>query len=69
MAFLPQSIPSIMIALALVYLFLTVPWRLVPIYGTVFIIIVAVTTRYLPFGSRSIVSSICAWESGAEAIE
>jgi len=53
MAFLPQSIPSIMIALALVYLFLTVPWRLVPIYGTVFIIIVAVTTRYLPFGSRS----------------
>ena len=53
MAFLPQSIPSIMIALALVYLFLTVPWRLIPIYGTVWIIIVAVSTRYLPFGSRS----------------
>ena len=53
MTFLPQSIPSIMIALALVYLFLTVPWRLIPIYGTVWIIIVAVSTRYLPFGSRS----------------
>lgn len=53
LAFLPQSIPSIMIALALVYLFLTVPWRLIPIYGTVWIIIVAVSTRYLAFGSRS----------------
>ncbi len=53
LAFLPQSIPSIMIALALVYLFLTVPWRLIPIYGTVWIIIVAVGTRYLPFGSRT----------------
>jgi iron(III) transport system permease protein len=53
LAFLPQSVPSIMIGLALVYLFLTVPWRLIPIYGTVFIIVLAVTTRYLPFGSRS----------------
>jgi iron(III) transport system permease protein len=53
LAFLPQSVPSIMIALALVYMFLTVPWRLVPIYGTVWIIIIAVMTRYLPFGSRT----------------
>jgi len=53
LAFLPQAIPSIMIALALVYLFLTVPWRLIPIYGSIWIIIVAVSTRYLAFGSRS----------------
>jgi iron(III) transport system permease protein len=52
LAFLPNSIPSIMIALAFVYLFLTVPWRLIPIYGTVWIIALAVTTRYLAFGSR-----------------
>jgi iron(III) transport system permease protein len=52
LAFLPNSIPSIMIALALVYLFLTVPWRLIPIYGTVWIIALAVVTRYLAFGSR-----------------
>src|SRR5207244_11031325 len=44
---------SIMIALALVYLFLTVPWRLIPIYGTVWIITLAVVTRYLAFGSRT----------------
>jgi iron(III) transport system permease protein len=52
LAFLPNTIPSIMIGLALVYLFLTVPWRLIPIYGTVWIITLAVATRYLAFGSR-----------------
>ena len=58
LAFLPNSIPSIMIALALVYLFLTVPWRLIPIYGTVWIITVAVVTRYLAFGSRTMHSAV-----------
>jgi iron(III) transport system permease protein len=53
LAFLPNSVPSIMIGLALVYLFLTVPWRLIPIYGTVWIITLAVVTRYLAFGSRT----------------
>jgi iron(III) transport system permease protein len=53
LAFLPNSVPSIMIALALVYLFLSVPWRVIPIYGTVWIIALAVTTRYLAFGSRT----------------
>jgi iron(III) transport system permease protein len=58
LAFLPNSIPSIMIALAFVFLFLTVPWRLIPIYGTVWIIGLAVLTRYLPFGSRTMHSAI-----------
>src|SRR5262245_55316081 len=53
LAFLPNTVPSIMIGLALVYLFLTVPWRLIPIYGTVWIITLAVVTRYLAFGSRT----------------
>ena len=53
LAFLPHTVPSIMIALAFVYLFLTVPWRLIPIYGTVWIITLAVVTRYLAYGSRS----------------
>jgi iron(III) transport system permease protein len=58
LTFLPNSVPSIMIALALVYLFLTVPWRLIPIYGTVWIISLAVVTRYLAFGSRTMHSAI-----------
>jgi iron(III) transport system permease protein len=58
LAFLPNSIPSIMIALALVFLFLTLPWRLIPLYGTIWIISLAVVTRYLPFGSRTMHSAI-----------
>jgi iron(III) transport system permease protein len=58
LAFLPNTVPSIMIALALVYLFLTVPWRVIPIYGTVWIITIAVVTRYLAFGSRTMHSAI-----------
>jgi len=58
LAFLPNSIPSIMIALAFVFLFLTVPWRLIPIYGTVWIISLAVVTRYLAFGSRTMHSAV-----------
>jgi iron(III) transport system permease protein len=53
LAFLPHSIPSIMIGLAFVYLFLSVPWRLIPIYGSIWIITIAVVTRYLAFGSRT----------------
>jgi iron(III) transport system permease protein len=53
MAFLPNTVPSIMIALALVYLFLSVPWRLIPIYGTVWIIAIAFVTRFMAFGSRT----------------
>jgi iron(III) transport system permease protein len=53
MAFLPHTVPSIIIALAMIYLFLTVPWRLIPIYGSIWIISLAIATRYLAFGSRT----------------
>jgi iron(III) transport system permease protein len=58
LAFLPNTIPSIMIALALVFMFLTLPWRMIPIYGTIWIISVAVVTRYLAFGSRTMHSAV-----------
>ncbi|HEX3244544.1 MAG TPA: iron ABC transporter permease, partial [Chloroflexota bacterium] len=53
MAFLPHTIPSIVIALAMIYLFLTSPWRLIPIYGTIWILSLAIATRFLAFGSRT----------------
>ena len=58
LAFLPNTIPSIMIALAFVFMFLTLPWRLIPIYGTIWIITIAVVTRYLAFGSRTMHGAI-----------
>jgi iron(III) transport system permease protein len=58
LAFLPNSLPSIIIALAFIYMFLTMPWRLIPIYGTIWIIALAMTSRYLPFGTRTMHSAV-----------
>jgi iron(III) transport system permease protein len=53
-SFLPQAIPSAVIALALMLLYLLLP---IPIYGTIWIIVLALTTRYLAFGSRTMNSA------------
>jgi len=54
-SFLPQGIPSIVIALALIFVYIRFP---VPIYGTLWIIAVAMTTRYLAFSSRATTSAL-----------
>jgi iron(III) transport system permease protein len=53
-AFLPHALPSTVIALGFIYLFLAPPWQHLPIYGTIWIIILALATRYLAFGSRTL---------------
>jgi iron(III) transport system permease protein len=53
LAFFPHAVPSTVIGLALIYVFLTPPWRLIPIYATVWIIVLAFTTRGLAFGTRN----------------
>jgi iron(III) transport system permease protein len=54
MTFLPHTMPSIVIglAIALVYLFLPIP-----IYGTVWIIVVGIATKQLAFPSRALISA------------
>ncbi|HTY66546.1 MAG TPA: iron ABC transporter permease [Alphaproteobacteria bacterium] len=52
LAFAPVAIPGVMIGVALVYVYLTLN-GIVPIYGTIWIIVVAYVTQYLPFGSRT----------------
>jgi iron(III) transport system permease protein len=49
-AFLPQALPSIVIGLAVLVLYLSFPN---PLYGTLVLIAVALTTRYLAYGSRA----------------
>ena len=49
-SFLPQGVPSIVIGLALIFVYVRFP---IPIYGTLWIIALAMTTRYLAFGSRA----------------
>lgn len=50
LAFLPNSIPGIVIGLALIFTYLTIP---VGVYGTVWIIVIACITKYLAFASRT----------------
>ncbi len=50
-AFLPQAVPGVVIGLAMLVLHLSFH---IPIYGTVLIIALGVTTKYLAFGSRTL---------------
>lgn len=49
-AFVPLAIPSTMIGLALIFVYLT--FNSVPVYGTIWILVIAYTTTYLSFGTR-----------------
>ena len=54
-SFLPQCVPSIVIGLAFIFVYVRFP---IPIYGTLWIIALAVTTRYLAYGSRATTSAL-----------
>ncbi len=52
-SFLPQAIPSVIIALALVYLYARPPLSALPIFGSIWIIILGLTASDLAFGTRT----------------
>ncbi|MEQ8710597.1 MAG: iron ABC transporter permease [Rhodospirillales bacterium] len=51
LSFLPIAIPGTLIGVGLIYVYLTI--NFIPIYGTIWIIMIAYTTNYLSFGSRA----------------
>ena len=51
LAFLPIAIPGTLIGVALIYVYLNVP--AMGVYGSVWIIMIAYITMYIPFGTRS----------------
>lgn len=55
LTFFPQATPSIIIGLSVMILYLSIPN---PFYGTVWIIAIACTTKYLAYGSRTMKSAI-----------
>lgn len=55
LAFVPLVIPGLVLGLALSFVYLRSP---VPIYGTLFILLIAYCTRYLPYGMRYAVTSM-----------
>ena len=50
LAFSPIAIPGIVLSLALMFFYLMVP---LPIYGTIWILLIAFVTKYLPWATRS----------------
>ncbi len=50
LAFLPIGVPGLVLGVSMIWLYLTFP---LPIYGTVWILIIAYTTKYLPYGIRT----------------
>ncbi len=50
LATLPLIFPGIVMGVALIWVYLTLP---IPIYGTIWILLVAYVTRYLPYGMRT----------------
>jgi iron(III) transport system permease protein len=54
LAFLPQSFPTIVIGLALIFIYLWVP---IPIYGTIWIIMLAMITKYLSYSVGTMIAA------------
>ena len=55
LAFVPITIPGIVLGISLIWVYFTVPIR---IYGTLWILLVAYVTRYMPYGIRSASAAI-----------
>lgn len=51
LAFAPIAIPGVMLGVAVVYVYLTLDF-VFPIYGTIWILVVAYVTHYVSFGTR-----------------
>jgi iron(III) transport system permease protein len=55
LAFSPLVIPGLVLGLALSFVYLRSP---IPIYGTIFILLIAYVTRFMPYGMRYAVTSM-----------
>jgi iron(III) transport system permease protein len=54
-AFSPIAVPGLVLGIAILWLYLTVP---IPIYGTLWILLIAYVIKYLPYGMRACSSSM-----------
>ena len=50
LAFVPITVPGIVFGMALILLYVAFP---IPIYGTIWVLLIAYVTRYIPYGMRS----------------
>ncbi|HXG50404.1 MAG TPA: iron ABC transporter permease [candidate division Zixibacteria bacterium] len=55
LAFSPIAMPGLVMGIAILWLYLVLP---VPVYGTLWILLIAYVTKYLPYGMRACSSSM-----------
>ena len=55
LAFVPITIPGIVMGMSLILLYVAFP---LPIYGTIWVLLIAYVTRYIPYGMRAASGSI-----------
>ena len=54
-AFIPIVIPEIVLGVILIWVYLTLP---IPIYGTIWVLLLAYITRFMPYGMRAASASM-----------
>jgi iron(III) transport system permease protein len=64
LAFLPLVIPGLVMGVALLFVYLRFP---LPVYGTLWILLIAYVTRYMPYGMRYVSTSM--YQIGSELEE
>jgi iron(III) transport system permease protein len=55
MTFIPIAIPGIVLGVSLIWVYLTLP---IPIYGTLWVLLLAYMTKYIPYGIRAASASM-----------
>jgi iron(III) transport system permease protein len=50
LAFVPITVPGIVLGMALIMFYVAFP---IPVYGTIWVLLIAYVTRYIPYGMRS----------------
>jgi iron(III) transport system permease protein len=66
LTFLPHAIPGVIIGIALIFLYLNPPLSYIPIYGTVWIIVLGLSVGYIAFGSRAMNGAVAQIHSELE---
>ena len=66
LTFLPHAIPGVVVAIALIYLYLQPPMSYVPIYGTIWVIVLGISVGYLAFGTRAMNGAVAQLHSELE---
>lgn len=63
LAFIPLTIPGIVLGVSLIWVYFTIP---IAIYGTMWILLIAYTTNFLPYGIRTVTSALVRLQSELE---